>query len=152
TPAGAYTPSFMSDRGAFVGRRAERERLGRALARARRGQGSLILLAGEAGIGKTRLAIELAEGPGTRVLWGAAGPGATAAYGPLVASLRSHLRGRPGALDGLGPLRPHLAALIPELGDPAPATDRDTLFEAVCSALAQIAREEPVLLVLDDLQ
>jgi DNA-binding CsgD family transcriptional regulator len=142
----------MSDRGAFVGRRAERERLGRALARARRGQGSLILLAGEAGIGKTRLAVELAEGPGTRVLWGAAGPGATSAYGPLVASLRSHLRGRPGALDGLGPLRPHLAALIPELGDPAPATDRDTLFEAVCSALAQIAREEPVLLVLDDLQ
>src|SRR5262249_39364801 len=59
---------------------------------------------------------------------------------------------RPGSLDAMGPLRPHLAVLLPELGDPAPAPDPDTLGEAVCSALAHIARREPVLVVLDDLE
>src|SRR5262245_28666376 len=126
----------MPVRGTLVGRRAERERLGRALARARDGHGALVLVAGEAGIGKTRLAAEVADGSGATVLWGAAGRGATGPYGPVVAALRSHLRIRRGSLDDMGPLRPHLAVLLPELGDPAPAPDPDTLFEAVCSALA----------------
>src|SRR5262249_47395268 len=116
--------------GTFVGRPAERERLRPGLVRACDGQGALVLLAGEAGIGKTRLAAEMADGSGAQVLWGAAGRGATGAYGPVVAALRSHLRARPGSLDDMGPLRRHLAVLLPELGDPAPAPDPDTLGEA----------------------
>src|ERR671926_62882 len=49
----------MEVRSALVGRDDERETLSQAIARARRGSGSLVLLCGEAGVGKTRLAEEL---------------------------------------------------------------------------------------------
>ena len=135
-----------------MGRRAERERLGRALERAGRGEGGVVLLSGEAGVGKTRIAEDLAAGSRVRVLAGRAEHGAGAPYGPVVAALRSHLRWRPEALDGCGPLRPHLALILPELGDPAAVSDRATLHEAVRAGLAHLAAEEPALLILDDLQ
>src|SRR4051794_8349696 len=137
---------------ALVGRRAELERLEDALERAPRGGGSLVLLAGEAGVGKTRLAQALADGSGALVLCGRAVHGAAAPYGPIVAALRSYVRGQPGGLDDTGPLRPHLALLLPELGDPAPSSDRATLCEAVRGAVAHLTRHRHVLLVLDDLQ
>ena len=66
-----------------------------------------------------------------------------APYGPIVAALRSHLRADPGGLDECGPLRPHLALLLPELGDPAADSDRATLFEAVRCAFARDLRRRP---------
>ena len=62
----------MATRSALVGRRVERERLEGALHRAQRGQGSLVLLAGEAGVGKTRLAEEMTGASSALVLWGRA--------------------------------------------------------------------------------
>jgi DNA-binding CsgD family transcriptional regulator/tetratricopeptide (TPR) repeat protein len=104
------------------------------------GRGSLVLFAGDAGIGKTHLAEHvLAEGRAP-VLRGAAGP---SAYAAIVAALRSH-RGR---LDP-GPLRPQLATLMPELG-PAEECDRATLFEAILATLEALA---PAIVLLDDLQ
>ena len=85
------------------------------------------------------------------VLRGAARRNAVTPYGPMVAALRSYLRVEPRGLDGCGPLRPHLALLLPELGVQAPATDRATIFEALRCAVASAAAERPVLLVLDDL-
>jgi DNA-binding CsgD family transcriptional regulator len=137
----------------LVGRHAERARLEDALERARRGDGSIVLLSGEAGVGKTRLAAELAAAArGARVLRGASSQGATAPYGPVVAALRGHLRRDPGAFDGCGPLRAQLALLLPELGDPAPAADRPTLFEALRCAFSQVAAGTHALVVLDDMQ
>ncbi len=136
----------------LVGRHTERERLEAALRRARLGEGSIVLMSGDAGVGKTRLAAELAAGTQAVRLRGAAGQGGTPPYGPLVAALRSHLRGNPEALDGCGPLRGQLALLLPELGDPAAEADRPTLFEAMRCALAQIAAGRHALVVLDDLQ
>jgi DNA-binding CsgD family transcriptional regulator len=141
----------MAHRAALVGRRAELERLEAALDRARRGHGSLVLLAGEAGVGKTRLTEALVENSGAIVLTGRAGHGAQAPYGPVVAALRSYLRFEPAGLDDTGPLRSHLALLVPELGDPAPASDRATLSEAVRGALAHLSRRQHALVVLDDL-
>ena len=86
-----------------MGRDAERERLVKALHEARLGHGSLVLLSGEAGVGKTRLAAELAEGSDALVLWGRASQGAGAPYAPVVASLRSYLRAFPDGLDDSGP-------------------------------------------------
>jgi DNA-binding NarL/FixJ family response regulator len=135
----------------LFGREAERERLHEALARARGGHGSLVLVAGDAGVGKTRLTEALADESGALVLRGASTQGATAPYGPLVAALRSHLRAQPDSLSGCGPLKGHLAVLLPELGPPATTSDRATLLEAVRSAIACLAADRHVLLVLDDL-
>lgn len=142
----------MGTRTPLVGRDAESARLKRAAERAREGAGSLILLCGEAGVGKSRLAEEAAAASPALVLRGSAGDGATAPYGPIVAALRSHLRTSPRALDGCGPLRAHLALLLPELGEPAAESDRPTIFEAVRCAFAQLAGDGAAIVILDDLQ
>src|SRR6266550_4202661 len=142
----------MEVRSPVVGREAERARLSQALERARQGSGSLLLLSGEAGVGKTRLAEEVAAGSSTPVLWGAASNNALAPYGPVVALLRSYLRARPDGLEDCGALRPHLAMLLPELGSQAPASDRATLTEAIRCAFEEIAAGGHALVVLDDLQ
>jgi DNA-binding CsgD family transcriptional regulator len=136
----------------LVGRRAERERLQGALDGARLGSSRLILLAGDAGVGKSRLAAAAAgawEGP---VLPGSAARGGTAPYGPLIAALRSHLRTEPAGLQGMGPLEAHLALILPELGRAPAASDRATLVEAIRCALTHIAAPAPALVLLDDLQ
>jgi len=143
----------MTARGSLVGRHAELERLGAALDRARQGTGAIVLLSGDAGVGKTRLLCEAAaQAADARVLHGAAGQTGNAPYGVVIAALRSGLRADPNALDGCGPLMPHLAMILPELGTPAESSDRATLIEAIRCALAQLAADRPLLLILDDLQ
>jgi DNA-binding NarL/FixJ family response regulator len=141
----------MSTRTPLVGRATELASLEEAVRQAEAGSGSILLLSGEAGIGKSRLAAEAAEASGL-VLRGAATDGSTIPYGPIVAALRSRLREEPEALAGCGSLLPHLALLLPELGAPAADSGRATIFEAVRCALAHLGAEEPVTVVLDDLQ
>jgi DNA-binding NarL/FixJ family response regulator len=142
----------MTERDSLVGRRDELARLGAAVQRARGGGGGILLLSGDAGVGKTRLIAELAQRErDALVLSGAAGHGGNAPYGAVVAALRAHLRANPRALDACGPLRPHLARILPELGTPAEPSDRDTLIEAIRCALLRLSEQQPVLLVLDDL-
>jgi DNA-binding NarL/FixJ family response regulator len=136
---------------AVIGRESERDWLAQAAAEALGGRGSLVLLSGEAGVGKTRLAEEVLGSGDGRFLRGAAGS-AGIAYGPIAAALRGYLRAVPLGLSGCGPLRPHLALVLPELGEPAGETDRATLLEAIRCALAAIAAEAPALVLLDDLQ
>lgn len=131
----------------LIGRRHELAWLADAAGEALAGHGALILLAGDAGVGKTHLAEAAFEG--LPLLRGVAAATGAAPYGPVVAALRWRLREDPEALAGCGPLRGHLALLLPELGPPAPASDRATMFEAVRCALATVA---PAVLLLDDLQ
>jgi DNA-binding CsgD family transcriptional regulator/tetratricopeptide (TPR) repeat protein len=146
--------------GSLVGRAAELALLEAAMAAAAAGDGGAVLVAGEAGIGKTRLAGELAEGAlraGATVLRGRCIDlvGTGLPYLPLVEALRP-LRGSPalGDLPG-GP--GELARLLPELGTPAPegagATDsQPRLFEAALAVLDRLGEEgRPLLLVLEDL-
>jgi DNA-binding NarL/FixJ family response regulator len=135
----------------LVGRARERAVLQEAMERASSGSGALMLVAGEAGVGKTALVDHLSANWGALVLRGASTQDATAPYGPIVAALRSHLRADPDALEGSVPLLDHLAVLLPELGPAAESTNRMTLFEAVRIALAQLASKQPVLLTLEDL-
>jgi len=141
----------MGTRTPLVGRESELARLAAALERAAEGSGGIVLLCGEAGIGKSRLAEAATAGAGV-VLRGAATEGSAVPYGPIVDALRSRLRTDPGALGECGPLLPHLALLLPELGEPTAETERATIFEAVRCALAHLAAEQPLAILLDDLQ
>ncbi len=112
-----------------------------------------MLVSGDAGIGKSRLIAEVAlRARDALVISGAATSSGTEPYGPLVAALRVRLRSDPSALVACGPLTPHLALILPELGVPPVASDRPTLFEAIRCALAHLAGDQLVLMMLEDLQ
>ena len=151
----------------FIGRGAELARLEAARARVETGAGTTVVIGGEAGIGKTRLIEEFARAAATRgntVLSGSCLPsvGRATPYAPFVEALRGSIRTvEPGRLAALlGPGRRELARLLPELetGTPAPvaAIDPDVhgqarLFEAVLAFLERVSRNEPCLVIVDDL-
>jgi len=147
----------------LVGRQPELERLRRALSRAQAGEPIMVLIAGEAGVGKTRLAQEIlreAAQAGARVLTGSCVVlgGEGIALSPLVDALRGLARSTDAAeLDRLlGPARGQLARLLPEL-DPAaaPATAQEgsaaQLLEHVLGLITRLAAERPLVLVMEDL-
>lgn len=155
---------------AIVRRQAERPLIGRddalgtlraALDRAARGDGGAVLVRGEMGVGKSRLLAELAlaaHGRGTAVLWGTAWEQEDhLPYGPIAEALDGALAARPVAeRERLATAHPALAALIPSLGPagdapPERGDRRARLFASVARVLADLAREGPLLLVLDDL-
>src|SRR5919107_689927 len=123
--------------GRVIGREAEHAWLEAAAAAAIDGRGSLVMLGGDAGLGKTRLAEEVATAADATFLRGAASPAAPP-YCPVVGALRQQLRRVPDALEDCGRLRGHLALLLPELGDAVAGSDRATLFESVRCGLATI--------------
>jgi DNA-binding NarL/FixJ family response regulator len=136
----------------LIGREREQAQLAAWAAEALAGHGALVLVAGEAGVGKTALARRVLGGSGLTVLEGVGVQGGTSAFGPVVEVLRSLLRVEGGGPLVEGPLAGHLALLLPELGPPAAEGDRATLFEAIRQALATIAARRPAALFLDDLQ
>src|SRR5262245_53830639 len=105
----------------FVGRVSELDQLRRGLTDAQAGRGRLFMLTGEAGIGKTRLADELANGasaPGVRILWGRCWEsGGAPAYWPWVQALRSYVSGTDTEVlkQQLGHGASDLAQIIPEI-------------------------------------
>jgi DNA-binding SARP family transcriptional activator/tetratricopeptide (TPR) repeat protein len=150
------------DQVALVGRELELEHLREAWAGARAGHRGMVLLCGGPGIGKTRLASELAReahASGT-VLYAAGAQDPLVSYQPFVEALRHYARSSPLSAD-LGPGAAELARLIPELSVPGrgdgeripedPGTRRYLMFEAVSALLDTACEETPVLLVLDDL-
>jgi len=134
----------------LIGREEELSALERALEGVRDGRGGMLLLAGEAGVGKTRLAEAALTRSGLPVCTGRAVEEATPSYGPISAVLRACRRHAPEA--DWGPLTAYLALLLPELGPAPPETDRETLIEAVRAVLAATARARPLVVFLDDLQ
>jgi ATP/maltotriose-dependent transcriptional regulator MalT len=150
----------------LIGRSLELDRLETALRMARERSGGAILIAGEAGVGKTRLVTEftrIAEDAGALVLLGGClvlGDGALP-YAPIAEALRGLARRTdPTQLDALlGPSRTELARLVPDLGDSmsgdvtAMSVDwgQARLFELLLAVLERLASTGPVVLVVEDL-
>jgi DNA-binding SARP family transcriptional activator len=154
-------------RHAFVGRAREAAVLQDAWRRAAGGARGLVVVEGDAGIGKTRLAAELAghaHAGGATALYGRFDEDAPAPYQPVVAMLRGWAGGASLAPLGepLGPRAVELGVVLPEFG-PMPGgeevelrageagTRRLRLFDALAALLAEVAGEAPLLVVLDDL-
>ena len=146
----------------FVGREQELAALEAAVARADSGEGAVVLLAGESGIGKSRLIGEVSErarGRGATVLTGECLELAEGElpYAPIVGALRS--LGRDEVERLIGPAHDELARLLPELATGAPQNggadgafgSQSRLFEQLLGVLAALGREAPVLLVVEDL-
>jgi DNA-binding CsgD family transcriptional regulator len=146
---------------AFVGRAAELGRLDAVLERAGRGSPQVVLLAGDAGVGKTRLLLALAERArrrGMRVLAGGCVELGDIGlpYLPVVDALRG-LAGDPeeaGLLAGAATTAPGLGRLLPGI-EPAGVTGEDLdqlqVLDAVRAVLVSLAEGSPVVLVLEDL-
>lgn len=150
----------------LVGRDAEWTMLADAWARTEAGAREVVLIGGESGAGKTRLAAEFArrcQAAGAIVLFGTCDEELALPYQPWVHALDHLVRSLPDFgrsinsdrdLGDLLVLLPQLERLLPGLPRPAtadPETERYLLFSAVDRILAGAARHAPVLVLLDDL-
>ncbi len=156
--AGGIAPAPTGSETPLVGRQVELARLSEAREAAWQGRGGLVVISGEAGIGKSRLleaAAAEAVAAGGRLLAGSAHESEQiVAYGPWVDALRLG-----GGIEAIGrepDLKPgwraELARLFPELGevDRDAAADPTRLFGAMTELLRLLGREAPVLVTLED--
>jgi tetratricopeptide (TPR) repeat protein len=156
----AHTPDF-------VGRESVLARLESALGDALAGRGVVVFVTGEAGIGKTRTAEELARRAmrrGAEVLWGRCteGEGAPALW-PWVQIVRAAIASRsPEALrEQLGARAAEIAAVVPEIRerlpdlDPPPRLDaeqeRFRFADGLARFIVRASAVQPIVLVLEDL-
>src|SRR5262245_49902739 len=152
--------------GRFVGRTQELARLHQLLAHAVDGEPLLVVVGGEAGVGKTRLVEQLAataSQEGVRVLGGGCVP--LGEEGLPFAPVIEALRGLADQLDPAelaavaGPAQPELARLLPDLawgGDAAAGTavagaGQGQLFERLLGVVQRLAASAPLLWVVEDL-
>jgi len=146
----------------LVGRSAELTELDAALSDAAEGRPSLAFIAGESGVGKSRLLSELAvqaRARGARVECGDCVElgGDELPYAPIVAVLRSLAREDDPVLGELSAsARGQLGTLLPELRDGTSAPDgaelaQSQLFEALLSLLEHLGQEQPLVLGIEDI-
>lgn len=153
----------------LVGRERELAELQRRWEAARNGEGGVVLVAGEPGLGKTRLLAELCESVGDQgiVLVGRSREAELLTpYFPIVEAIRAHLDEAgsvlPASLSAVDPiwlaelarLLPDIRTRRPEIPEPVrlePALERLRLIEGLTRCLLAIARR-PTVVVLDDLQ
>ncbi len=150
----------------YVGRVEERAGIAEAMVLARDGARQVVLLSGEPGIGKTRLAsfaAHQAHAEGFVVCWGSCSEELAVPYEPWIEVcsqivehapqelLERHCKRHGGELSRF--VRT-LGERVDELPSPQtsdPETERYLLFSAVAALLEQVAQSAPVCLVLDDL-
>jgi DNA-binding CsgD family transcriptional regulator len=135
----------------LIGREGELGRLAELAAAAEAGRGALVLLAGEAGAGKTALARTALAATGFRTLEAAAPETPGPPYRPITAVLRAHRREWGPLLQHQPELHDYLACVLPELA-PAPRPNQpDAVCESVAAAFREMTEAGPLAVLLDDL-
>jgi tetratricopeptide (TPR) repeat protein len=163
-----YVEPLQDSTSGFVGRGRELGELRVALQESHAGQGRMFMLAGEPGIGKTRIAQELAveaRALGAQVLWGYCSEDDGAPpYWPWIQLLRSYVeQTSPQKLAAvMGKGAAHITELVSEIGEKLPELEPPTalhpdqarfrLFDAISGFLKNAGRTQPLVLILDDLQ
>jgi DNA-binding NarL/FixJ family response regulator len=144
----------------LVGRDSEAEMLSRAVAGAASGHGSVVVVLGEAGVGKSRLtaaAAAMARSRGMTVLRGRAAASPTPVpYRPLAEALLSRLRASgPPDVPELAGFGPALSAIVPAWSSPRhhsrPESSVIVLGEAVLAVLRVVAGTSGAFVLLEDL-
>ncbi|MGH7896061.1 MAG: serine/threonine-protein kinase PknK, partial [Candidatus Binatia bacterium] len=167
--APSATPATSGTRftwGRFIGRAEELASLKAVIEGALGGRGSLVMVGGEPGIGKTRLAEEAgvyAQLRGAQVLVGHCYEAEAALpYLPFVEAMRQYVLARPAEAlaEELGGGASDVAKLVSEIrqrlpgispaSEVPPDQERYRLFESVCAFLVNASRGNPLVLVLDD--
>lgn len=157
----AHAPKFESS---LIGREAEWGRLRDAWKRTVHGRGGIVLIEGESGAGKSRLADEFlrwAGAEGATVLRGRCHDGrAGIPYEPVIEALRSGLDA-PGVAGTASEWLAEVARMIPELHTLFPGLagvagpgggEAWRVFEGVAQLLTAAAAERPLVILMDDLQ
>lgn len=155
----ASAPRFL-----YAGRREELEQAWTAWKASTEGHRQIVLLSGEPGMGKTRLATEIAHranGEGAVVLFGRADEDVDTPYRPIVEVVRHLVEHAPVELIDahVSECGPVLARLVPDVARRTTVDtsgfvdegDRSVLFDAVVDLLARASAASPVVVVLDDL-
>jgi tetratricopeptide (TPR) repeat protein len=167
-PVLEVSPFSLAERTAFVGREAERSAIRAALDRALGGHGSLVMLGGGAGVGKSRLANEMAEYAsrvGFRILVGHCYErDEPFPYLPFVEIIESALAQAPSLEEfrrRLGDSAPELAQIVPSLRrvfpeippplDLPPAQRRRYLFQSISEGMARASRTRSFFYIVEDL-
>lgn len=162
----AASKMSRSDASGLIGRAKELNELTRHLEDALHGSGRLVLVSGEAGIGKTRIARELAAEAGVRgaeVVWAPCWePGGAPPFWPWIQVIRRLIREGDSdqLLDQLGASGALLARIVPEIASLStpdapdhggPNQARFELFDATASFLLNVGADHPLVIVFDDL-
>jgi hypothetical protein len=167
-PVLEVSPLLFAERTAFVGRESERSTIRAAIDRALIGHGSVVMLAGGPGVGKTRLAMEMAEYAsrvGFRCLVGHCYErDEQFPFLPFAEIIESSLAEAPSLDDfrrrmganaaELAQIAPSLRRVFPDLPQPLelpPAQKRRYLFQSVSDTVGHAAQTRSQLYILDDL-
>ena len=166
-PVVTIAGAIPSGDGAFIGREEILAELRQVLAEVSEGQGRTVLLAGEAGVGKTRTAEEIgrmAAEAGSLVLTGRCNEAEGApAFWPWVQIVRElvRLHATEALRDKLVAGAPEIVGLVPELAErlhgaepdphPDPRAARFLLFDSVTMLLRHASESSPLVVVVDDL-
>ncbi len=161
------SPFSFAERTTFVGRESERGKIRAAIDRALSGHGSVVMLAGGSGVGKTRLAMEMAEygsRVGFRCLVGHCYerdepvpflPFAEIIEGSVAESGPDNFRRRVGDnVAELAQIAPSLRRIFQDIPQPLelpPAQKRRHLFQSVSDTTARAAKLRAQLYILEDL-
>ncbi len=161
----SWIPADVEDRTPFVARNKEREEIGKLLERARGGSGALVLIGGEPGVGKTRLAetvVDAARRTGSAAFVGRSYEKGATPFVPFIEIVEGLARALPPRAfrDLLGASAPEIAKVVPELRrslpdippsvELPPDLQQRYLFGSFLEFFSRLSGTTPLVLVLDD--